>query len=87
MPPCQTGESHWARKLAENSYPVTVEAPRVGGRVDVLAVRGDGGNPERIGIEVETGKSYYVQNVKNCLRSGFSRVVVAANRQERLTED
>ena len=51
-----------------------MEASRVNGRVDVLAIK-DG---EKIGIEIETGKSDVVSNVKNCLLSKFERVIVVA---------
>ena len=51
-----------------------IEAPRVGGRVDVLATKED----ERIGIEIETGKSNVVENVRHCLLSGYTRVYVVA---------
>lgn len=64
----------YAKLFQDRGYRVSIEAPRVGGRVDVLAVK----NGEQIGIEVETGKSTFVQNVKNCLASGFSRVIVVA---------
>ncbi len=64
----------YARRFAEKGYKIELEAQRAGGRVDVLAVK----NGERVGIEVETGKSDVVANVRNCLRSGFARVMVVA---------
>ncbi len=63
---------HYARLYSQRGYDVKLEASRHGGRVDVLAVRG----ARRIGIEVETGKSDVVANVKNCLRSGFDSVLI-----------
>lgn len=69
---------YWKRRYAkiyeEQGYQVEIESPRIGGRVDVLARRGK----ERIGIEIETGSSNVVRNVKNCLRSRFDRVIVVA---------
>ena len=51
-------------------------------RVDLLAVKGD----ERIGIEIETGKSDAVANVKNCLLSEFSKNVVIATNDSALAK-
>ena len=64
----------YARRFIAKGYRVELEAPRQGGRVDVLASKGG----ERIGIEIETGKSDALANVRNGLRSGFRRVIVAA---------
>lgn len=63
---------HYARQLQEQGWQVQVEAPRVGGRVDVLAHK-DG---RSLAVEVETGHSDVVANVKHGLRSGFERVLV-----------
>ena len=65
---------HYARLYSQRGYDVKLESSRHGGRVDVLAVRG----ARRIGIEVETGKSDVVANVKNCLRSGFDKILIVA---------
>lgn len=63
-----------ARRLEAAGCRVTLEATRHGGHVDVEAVNDSG----RIAVEIETGKSDVVSNVRNCLRSGFSRVIVVA---------
>ena len=69
---------YWKRYYAdiyrENGYHVELEAPRQGGRVDVLARKGG----ESVAIEVETGMSDLVGNVRRCLRSKFSKVLVVA---------
>ncbi len=69
---------YWKRFYAaffrENSYQVELETPRNGGRVDV-AGRKDG---KSIAIEIETGKSDVVWNVKQDLLSRFSSVLVVA---------
>jgi len=67
-------KNFYVRRFVDRGYSVAREAPRRGGRVDVLAVKDD----EKIGIEIETGKSDVVKNVRNCLRSGFSKVIVVA---------
>ena len=68
----------YARRYEDRGYRVQMEAPRVGGFVDVLAER-DG---RRIGIEVETGQSDVVANVKNCLREGLDEVIVVATSKQ-----
>jgi len=72
----------YARKFSEMGYEVTLEAQRVGGRVDVLAVK----EGERIGIEIETGKSDVVNNVRAGLRSGFTKVIVVATDDKALAK-
>lgn len=68
------------QKYRARGYKVTKEAPRSGGRVDVLAER-DG---ERIGIEIETGKSDILSNVVNCLKSDLTQVVIVATDERSL---
>jgi hypothetical protein len=65
---------YYAARFEADGYQVELEAPRAGGRVDVLARRGD----ERVGVEIETGSSDVRGNVANCLRSRFDRLVVVA---------
>jgi predicted RecB family endonuclease len=57
-----------------------MEALRKSGNVDVLAVK-DG---KTIAIEIETGKSNVVRNVKQDLLSGFDKVIVVATDKEAL---
>ena len=75
---------YWKRRIANEyrrkGWTVQLEAPRVGGRVDVLAER----NGKLVGVEVETGSSDVVKNVKNCLRAGFNRVIVVATNETAL---
>src|SRR6185295_601934 len=72
---------HWAARLEREGYAVATEAPRHGGRVDVLAVR----EQERLGVEIETGQSDFVENVRNSLASGFSRVLVVCTTEQALS--
>ena len=62
------------QKYRDLGYVVEKEAPRSGGRVDVLATR----DTERIGVEIETGKSNAVKNTQNCLNSRFTKILVVA---------
>ncbi len=66
----------WAREYRRRGFEVSVEAARKRseGRMDVLAVRDE----ERIAVEVETGRSDVVANVRRDLREGVSRVQVVA---------
>jgi hypothetical protein len=77
---------YWQRYCAavmrDRGYTVTMEAPRNGGTVDVLAVK-DG---KRIGIEIETGKSEAVANVQNGLLEGFDEIVVVCTDENALVK-
>jgi len=64
----------YQRLLTEMGYQVQMEAPRAAGRVDLLGRKGD----ELLGVEIETGKSDVVANVRACLNAGFSRVLAVA---------
>ena len=72
----------YARLLKKQGYRIELEAPRIGGRVDVLARNGTG----TIAVEVETGKSDVVRNVMNGLRSRFNRVLVIATNPNALAK-
>lgn len=65
---------HVAVEYGAQGFEVEIEAARPNGRgrVDVLARKGD----ETIAIEIETGKSDVVANVKADLAAGFTRVAV-----------
>jgi len=74
---------YWKHKIAEvlteAGYEVALEKQTGDGHyVDVIAER-DG---ERLAIEVETGKSDVVGNVRHCLETGFDRIVVVATSRE-----
>jgi len=75
----------WKRRCAARyrglGYRVTLEAPRKGGYVDLLAERGT----ERVGIEIETGKSDVIANVRNDLAERFTRVVVVCTDDAAMT--
>jgi len=70
-----------AERLKQDGYSVLLEAPRRGGRVDVIATKG----AKRVAIEVETGKSDVVANVTRCLASGFEQVIVVATDEQART--
>ena len=64
----------YAERFREQGYKVDLEAPRKSGCVDVLAAK-DG---KTIAVEIETGKSDIVRNVKQDLLSGFGKILVVA---------
>ncbi len=65
---------YYGRLFEDKGYEISFEHPRANGRVDVHATK----NGERIGIEIETGKSDVVSNVKNGILSKFSKILVIA---------
>ncbi len=68
------GKRFYARKFREIGHDVELEAPRRNGRVNVLVRKASASEA----VEIETGKSDVVSNVKNCLLSKFARIVVVA---------
>jgi len=64
----------YAQRFREQGYRIEFEASRKSGNVDVLALK-DG---KSVAIEVETGKSNVVWNVKQNLLSGYGKVLVVA---------
>lgn len=64
----------YGRIFEDRGYDISFEHLRANGRVDVLATK----NGERIGIEIETGKSDVVANVKNGILSKFTKILVVA---------
>ena len=70
----------YGRKFEEKGYKVDFEVPRKSGRVDVVACKEN----ERIAIEIETGKSNIVRNVKQDLIAKFDKVFVVATDKKAL---
>ncbi|OHB49723.1 MAG: hypothetical protein A2Y10_06075 [Planctomycetes bacterium GWF2_41_51] len=69
---------YWKRyygyKFHMQGYQINFEVPRKYGRVDVVASKGNG----KIAIEIETGKSDFIKNVKHDLSSRFNKVLIVA---------
>ena len=74
----------WKRVYADKfrglGYQVELGAPRINGRVDVLATKAS----ETVAIEIETGKSDIAWNVKQNLLSKFNKVLVVATDEQAL---
>lgn len=69
---------HYAQELAGYGYVVQLEAPRVGGRIDILGTKGE----KRIGVEIETGESNFEKNIRNGLESELDDIFVVATNSE-----
>lgn len=66
---------HWyAEHMKRHGFEAILEATRQGGHVDVLAFN----EKCLIGIEIETGKSDFLSNLKNGLLSGFTKIFIVA---------
>lgn len=77
---------YWKRFYAgvfrKEGYEVELEALRIRGTVDLLASNGS----RNIAVEIETGKSNAVWNVKQDLLSGFDSVLVVATDEKALAK-
>jgi len=77
--------SYWKETLAgllrERGFRIQVEANLPGGgRADILAEKGE----FQFAVEVETGKSDFIGNVRKCLAAKCTRVVIAVTKQKAL---
>lgn len=72
----------YAKRLGREGYAVETEARRNGGAIDVLARRA----AERVGIEIETGHSDAVGNVRRGLQAKLDRIVVVATDEDALRQ-
>jgi hypothetical protein len=65
----------YAQRFGEQGYQVNFEVPRISsGRVDVVAEK-DG---KKIAIEIETGKSNFLQNIGQDLLAKYDKIIVVA---------
>lgn len=82
---------YWQNKLAEHyegmGYHVEKEKSPNGHTVDIVADKGK----QRIAIEIETGKSNYMENIENCLsKKQYTAILVACTTKqvaERIREE
>lgn len=70
----------YASMLERRGFEVHIEAARNGGHADITATK-DG---QRIAVEIETGKSDVVANVRLGLQAHFSLIVVAVTERSQL---
>lgn len=67
-------QNFYAQKYRELGYQVSLEVSRKSGRVDVAATK-DG---QKIAIEVETGKSNFMHNVRQDLIVDYDKIIIIA---------
>jgi hypothetical protein len=65
---------YYAQRFAEQGYQIALEVPRISGRTDVVARKDD----RKIAIEIETGKSDFVRNIRQDLAAKYDRIIVVA---------
>ena len=70
----------YAQRFNEQGYQVQLEVPRKSGRTDVVAVKGN----EKIAIEIETGKSDFVHNLRQNLTAKYTKIYVVATNKKTL---
>lgn len=64
----------YAERFREHGYQVELEVPRISGQVDVVAKKND----QKIAVEIETGKSNYLRNIRQNLLAKYDEIVVIA---------
>jgi hypothetical protein len=80
IPPQHGSISHeywqqfYAQRFAELGYKISFEVPRISGRVDVVACK----NNEKIAVEIETGLSTFIRNIRQDLAAKFDKILVVA---------
>lgn len=67
-------KQYWMQRFKEQGYHVRLEAPRRPGRIDISAEK-DG---RRTAVEIETGKSDFLRNVRQDLAARYDKVIVVA---------
>ena len=63
-----------SNKLKEKGFQVQQEVPRLSGNTDVVARK----DIKRIAIEIETGKSNYIRNLKQNLAASYDQIIIVA---------
>lgn len=64
----------YTEKFKAKGYQVMLEYPRASGQTDVVAKKDE----EKIAIEIETGKSDYIRNLKQSLLANFDKIIIVA---------
>jgi hypothetical protein len=67
-------KQYYAQRFTEQGYQVELEVPRISGRTDVVARKDN----QKIAIEIETGKSDFMRNIRQDLSAKYDRVIVVA---------
>ncbi len=64
----------YAQRFTELGYQVSLEVPRISGRVDLVALKDN----KKIAVEIETGKSDFMRNVRQDLLAKYDKIIVIA---------
>jgi hypothetical protein len=71
-------KQYYAQRFTEQGYQVELEVPRISGRTDVVARKDN----QKIAIEVETGKSDFMRNIRQDLLAKYDRILVVVTDQK-----
>ncbi len=71
---------YYAQRFTELGCHVSLEVPRISGRVDLVAVK----DREKIAVEIETGKSDFLRNLRQNLMAKYDKIIVVATDQNAL---
>ncbi|MBI9018751.1 MAG: ATP-binding protein [Phycisphaerae bacterium] len=69
---------YYANKFKNKDYQITLEHPRKSGNTDIVAIKEN----EKIAIEIETGKSDYMQNLKQNLDAKYDKILIIATNEK-----
>ena len=67
-------QNFYAQRFSEQGYQVSMEVPRISGWVDVVARK----DKEKIAVEVETGLSDFLRNIRQDLVARYDKIIVVA---------
>ncbi|MBC8402184.1 MAG: ATP-binding protein [Candidatus Marinimicrobia bacterium] len=72
-------KNRYAEKYESDGYKITIEEPIGQGKsVDVVVRKDD----HSIAIEIETGRSNILENIKKCLKHDFNEIIIVATSQQ-----
>ncbi|MFC1551922.1 hypothetical protein ACFL6P_05080 [Candidatus Latescibacterota bacterium] len=72
-------KNKYAEKYRDKGYNVTLEEPVGGGKTVDLTAKKDN---KKIALEIETGRSDILANVKKCLENDFDKIVIVATTEQ-----
>ena len=79
----------WKHKIAKHyekqGYKVDVEQYYVNGRPDIILT--DKASGKKTAVEIETGKSNAIANIKRAIEAGFDQVICMANQSKSSCKD
>ena len=67
-------KQYYAQRFSEQGYQVSMEVPRISGRVDVVARKDN----QKIAVEIETDKSNFLRNIKQDLAARYGKIIIVA---------